>query len=64
MGDALDTDACMVAITQFKARRVRPHMFISDNRPNFVGSAREFNELAKKWNQSAIHNRLAHQRIE
>ena len=61
--DGLDTDACMMAITRFMARRGRPHMFISDNGTNFVGSAREFRELAIKWNQSAIHDQLAHQRI-
>ena len=61
--DGLDTDACMMAITRFMARRGRPHMFISDNGTNFVGSAREFRELAIEWNQSAIHDQLAHQRI-
>ena len=61
--DGLETDACMMAITRFMARRGRPHMFISDNGTNFVGSAREFRELAIEWNQSAIHDQLAHQRI-
>ena len=63
MVDGLDTDACMMAIMRFMARRGRPHMFISVNGTNFVGSPREFKELAMEWNQSAIHYQLAHQRI-
>ena len=38
----LDTDACMMAITRFMARRGRPHKIISDNFTNFVGAAQEF----------------------
>ena len=61
--DELDTDACMMAITRFIARRGRPHKFISDKGTKFLGSARDFRELAMEWNQSVILDQLAHQRI-
>ena len=42
------------------ARQDRPHTIINDNGTNFKGSAREFRELARAWNQTAIHDSLAH----
>ena len=59
----LNTDAYMMAITFFMARRGRPHTIISENGTNFMGSAPEFEELAKEWDQAAIHSSLAHHRV-
>ena len=63
MFDGPDPDACMMAIMPFMTRRGRLHTIISDNATNFVGSARKFKELAKDWNQTAIHDSLAHHRV-
>ena len=59
----LDTDACMMAITRFMARRGRPHTIMSDNGTNFIGSAREFKELSRKWDQDILRNTLANQQV-
>ena len=60
--NGLDTDACMMAITRFMARRGKPLKIISDNGTNFVGAAREFKECFGEWNQDAISEILAKQR--
>ena len=57
--NGLDTDACMMAITRFMARRGRPHTIISDNGTNFVGAAREFRECFNEWDRDAMCERLA-----
>ena len=61
--NGLDTDACMMAITRFMARRGKPLKIISDNGTNFVGAAREFKECFSEWNQDAISENLAKQRV-
>ena len=61
--EGLDTDACMMAVTRFMARRGKPHKSVSDNGTNFVGAAREFREIANQWNQTLIHQSLAQQSI-
>ena len=40
----LDTDACMMAITRFMARRGKSHTVISDFGTIFVGATREFRQ--------------------
>ena len=61
--NGLDTDACMMAITRFMARRGKPLKIISDNGTNFVGAAREFKECFGQWNQDALSEILAKQRV-
>ena len=59
----LDTDACMMVITRFMARRGKPHTIISDNGTNFVGAAREFKECFSQWDQDAMWEQLARAQI-
>ena len=61
--NGLDTDACMMAITRFMARRGKPHIIISDNGTNFVGAAREFRECFNEWDRDAVCERLANSRV-
>ena len=44
------------------AKQGRPILSISVNGTNFVGSAGEFKDLSKEWNQTAIHEFLAYQK--
>ena len=52
--NGLDTDACMMAITRFMARRGKPRTIISDNGTNFAGAARELKKYAQLWVQELI----------
>ena len=61
--NGLDTDACMMAITRFMARRDKPHTVISDNGTNFVGAAREFKKCFSQWDQDGMCKRLARGQI-
>ena len=57
--NGLDTNACMMVITRFIARRGEPHTIISDKGTNFVGAAQEFTECFNEWDRDAISERLA-----
>ena len=59
----LATDACMMAVTRFKARRGRPHTVISDNGTNFVAADREFTVCFNEWDRDAMSERLARGQI-
>ena len=61
--NGLDIDACLMAITRFKARRGKPHKNVSDNGTNFVGAAREFKECFSGWDQDALCEWLARSQI-
>ena len=61
--NGVDTDACMMAITRFMARRGKPQTIISDNGTNFVGAAREFRECLNEWDRDALCKRLAISRV-
>ena len=61
--NGLDTDASLMTITRFMARRGKPHSIISDNGTNFVGAAREFKECFNQWAQDAICEQLVHGQI-
>ena len=58
-----DTDACMMALTRFMARRGRTQSFVSDKETNFVGAEREFRETAIEWNQTLILQSLEQQSV-
>ena len=58
-----DTDASMMAITRFMARRGKPHTIVSDNGTKFVGAARELKECFSKWDQDAVCGQLARGQI-
>ena len=61
--NGLDTDACMMAITRFRARPGKPHTIISDNGTNFVGAARDFKECLSQWDQDAMCELLVRAQI-
>ena len=61
--NGLHTDACLMAITRFMARRGKPHTIINDNGTKFVGAAREFKECISQWDQDAMCERLARGQI-
>ena len=49
MASELDTDASMMAVTRFMARRCRRHTINSDNGTIIMGAAREFKERFNEW---------------
>ena len=61
--NGLDTDACMMAIKRFMARRGKPLKINSDTGTNFVVAAREFKECFSEWNQDALSEIFATQRV-
>ena len=63
MVSGLDTDACMMVVTRFMARRGKPHRVISDNGTNFVGAAQDFKECFSQWDGDAMCVQLARGKI-
>ena len=61
--EGLDTDACMMALTRFMARRGKPHTIVSVNGTSLVGAACEEREVAIQWNQTQIHDGPAQHKI-
>ena len=57
--NGLNTDAWMMAITRFMARRGKPHKIRGDNGINFVGTAREFRQCFNEWDRDNIGEQLA-----
>ena len=55
----LDTDACRLAITNFKARGGRPHTNMIDIGTEFVQTPRQIRECFNEWMWAAMCERLA-----
>ena len=63
VANSLDTDAFLMALRRFIARRGRPAVIWSDNGKNLVGGERELREAIASWNQERISDTLSQQNI-
>ncbi|XP_043199886.1 uncharacterized protein LOC122369305 [Amphibalanus amphitrite] len=61
---AMDTDAFLMALRRFIARRGKPKIIYSDRGTNFVGGERELRENIERWNQAQITDQLSQSQIE
>ena len=64
VANSLDTDAFLMALRRFIARRGRPTLIWSDNGTNFVGGERELREAIAAWNQEQISDALSQKNIQ
>ena len=60
----LSTDAFIMALRRFMARRGQPKIIRCDNGTNFVGAVNELKENINKWNQSQIDNFLLQHNVK
>ena len=60
----LSTDAFIMALRRFQARRGRPKLIWSDNGTNFVGANNELKTLINSLDQTTIQKELSVQGIE
>lgn len=60
----LSTDAFILALRRFMARRGQPKLIRSDNGTNFVGAVRELKDSIDIWNQNQINNFLLQRDIK
>ena len=64
LAGSLDTDAFLLALRRFVARRGSPKCLVSDNGTNFLGAAKELQECICSWNQEHISQHLAQKEIQ
>ena len=57
--NGLYTDAGVMAIVIFMARRGKPHTIMSDNGTNLAVAVRDFRECFNKWERDAMCEQLA-----
>lgn len=61
---SLDTDAFLLALRRFIARRGQVREIHSDNGTNFTSGERELRDAISNWNQEKIHNSLLQKNIK
>ena len=64
LAGSLSTDAFILALRRFVARRGMPKCIVSDNGTNFVGASTELKECLNSWNQEQIQDDLLQRSIE
>lgn len=64
IANSLDTDAFILALRRFIARRGKPKEMYSDNGTNFVGANRELKEALASIDNDKVHDSLAERGIE
>ena len=64
LAGSLNTDAFLLALRRFVARRGSPKCLVSDNGTNFLGAAKELQECICSWNQEHISQHLAQKEIQ
>ena len=60
----MDTNAFLMALRRFIARRGKPRVIYSDRGTNFVGGERELRASIDSWNQTQITEQLSQKHIE
>ena len=64
LASALDTDAFLMALRRFIARRGKPKLIYSDRGTNFTSGEKELSEGINAWNQAYITDYLSQRMIE
>ncbi len=64
LASSLNSDAFILALRRFIARRGKPKKIFSDNGTNFVGASRELKEALASLDSVKVHDNLAERGIE